>query len=246
MEQITKNFNNGENDVANDSQADLESLNAVKCDVWPTTSVQCQNDSFSIGDFIRCSTKSSHFSGELIINDVTNGILLLEEYLNNGRSTLHFVKKCGLLTIEKMFSPQKMQKRRSSNLIKHNNSLYTIDEIERTENVLEIDYLIKDEQAKRTFLELKRIFDDVIWDGSNILVLKCIRVFHPYDFKSIEIIDSRSSSLEAFTRVQKILEMRRDCRTIPSLLSLNFSLMDVCAPGTSQQLTTEASQGENV
>jgi len=39
--------------------------------------------------------------------------------------------------------------------------------------------------------------------------------------------------------------MRRDCRTIPSLLSLNFSLMDVCAPGTSQQLTTEASQGEN-
>ena len=56
-------------------------------------------DSFSIGDFIRCSTKSSHFSGELIINDVTNGILLLEEYLNNGRSTLHFVKKCGLLTV---------------------------------------------------------------------------------------------------------------------------------------------------
>jgi len=51
-----------------------------------------------------------------------------------------------------------MQKRRSSNLIKHNNSLYTIDEIERTENVLEIDYLIKDEQAKRTFLELKRMF----------------------------------------------------------------------------------------
>jgi len=48
MEQITKNFNNGENDVANDSQADLESLNAVKCDVWPTTSVQCQKGFYLI------------------------------------------------------------------------------------------------------------------------------------------------------------------------------------------------------
>ncbi|CAK5071777.1 unnamed protein product [Meloidogyne enterolobii] len=172
MEQITKNFNNEENDVANDSQVDSKSLNDVKCDVCPTTSLfpqpfsllkcflnlLCLLDSFSIGDFIRCSTKSSHFSGELILNDVTNGILLLEEYLNNGRSTLHFVKKCGLLTIEKIFPPQKMQKRRSSNLIKHNNSLYTIDEIERTESVLESDYFIKDEQAKRTFLELKRMF----------------------------------------------------------------------------------------
>ncbi|KAL7070074.1 hypothetical protein ACQ4LE_010857 [Meloidogyne hapla] len=255
MEQTSNNLNSEENteNVSVDSHVHSESLDGDnKCDDSPTTSSVCQQDSlpldsFSIGDFFRCSTKSAHFSGELIQMDLNSGILLLEEHLNNGRSILHFVRKSGLLSIEKVLPPHKFQKRRSSNL-KHNNSLYTIDEIERAEIALNTEDgpLIKDEQAKKTFLELKRIFDDVIWDGSNILVLKCIRVFCPYDFKSIETIDSRSSSLDALARVQKILEMRRDCRTIPSLLSLNISLMDVYAPGTSQKLPAEASPEENL
>uniref|UniRef100_A0A914H1L1 AD domain-containing protein n=1 Tax=Globodera rostochiensis TaxID=31243 RepID=A0A914H1L1_GLORO len=145
-------------------------------------------DDLKNGDLLQCSTRMQNFAGQLLSVDRRKGIFVLSEQKGTERQfDIHFVCFAKLQSLKKLSS----------------------DCAELFHLSLDSPRAAREsEAAKRTFIELKRIFDDVVWEGEGIKVLKCILVIEPYDENGVKCLDSRTSSISALARVKKILGQR--------------------------------------
>ncbi|KAL3098050.1 hypothetical protein niasHT_027595 [Heterodera trifolii] len=173
------------------------------------TSSSTTIDELQNGDRLQCSTRMQKFSGELLLVDRREGIFVLRERKGNERQfNIHFVRFAELQSLKKLSSPP-------SNFdgichVPTDSPATARDRLVKAEQRLSQLWVDKtpSEAAKRTFIELKRIFDDVVWDGESIKVLKCVVVTAPFDENGVECIDSRASSVGTLARVKKILARR--------------------------------------
>uniref|UniRef100_A0A183CL12 AD domain-containing protein n=1 Tax=Globodera pallida TaxID=36090 RepID=A0A183CL12_GLOPA len=161
----------------------------------------------SNGDHLQCSTRMQNFAGQLLLVDRRKGIFVLREQKGTERQfEIHFVRFAKLQSLKKLSSSDCAELFHLP-LDSPTAARERLAKAEQRLGQLWVDAKLS-EAAKRTFIELKRIFGDVVWEGEGIKVLKCILVTEPYDENGVECLDSRTSSISAFARVKKILGRR--------------------------------------
>ncbi|KAH7728177.1 Anticodon-binding domain containing protein [Aphelenchoides avenae] len=182
-----------------EEQTDEINANNIKFDVNNLPSGTANFSIFTVGDIVECNTEQGPMTGQVVVHDRAMNVLVLRDETGRKPQLLFINMSHVQNVVKKDSAPVTYTVKPTPDYEK---AQLRLNKATEEKKGIWVDNISA--EAREAFVMLKKMFNDVEWDGKNIKVLKRVLVKEPFTAMNTEPVDGKPQSTEALKQVRKV------------------------------------------